>query len=206
MRDEHDKKTADLMAGWRVGYARVSTDEQDTALQRDALVKSGVNEIYEEKASGKNTARPELAACLKSLRPGDTLVVWRLDRLGRSLTDLVRIVTELEQRGVGFESLTEKIDTGSATGKLVFHMFAALAEFERNLIRERTQAGLAAARARGRVGGRKPKLSAADRSMLLALMNDRNAKPDEIAKRFGIGRATLYRVWNEEKGKASCAA
>lgn len=201
MRDEHDRKTTDLIHGWRVGFARVSTDDRDTTLQRDALERARCNELYEEKASGKNPARPELAACLKSLRPGDTLVVWRLDRLGRSLTDLVKLVTELAGRGIGFESLTEKIDTGSATGKLVFHMFAALAEFERNLIRERTQVGLAAARARGRNGGRKSKLKPNDRAMILQLMNDRNAKPDDVAKRFMIGRATLYRVWAQEKAK-----
>lgn len=142
----------------RIGYARVSTDDQHLDLQRDALQQAGCSVIYEEAASGKSAARPELEQCRKALRAGDTLVVWRLDRLGRSLHDLVQIVAELEQRGVHFESLTEKIETGSASGKLQFHVFAALAEFERGLIRERTQAGLAAARARGRAGGRKPKL------------------------------------------------
>ncbi len=136
----------------RIGYARVSTDDQHLDLQRDALQQAGCSVIYEEAASGKSAARPELEQCRKALRAGDTLVVWRLDRLGRSLHDLVQIVAELEQRGVHFESLTEKIETGSASGKLQFHVFAALAEFERGLIRERTQAGLAAARARGRAG------------------------------------------------------
>ncbi|WP_215757218.1 recombinase family protein, partial [Gluconobacter sp. P5H9_a] len=139
----------------RIGYARVSTDDQHLDLQRDALMQGGCCVIYEEAVSGKNTVRPELEQCRKALRAGDTLVVWRLDRLGRSLRDLVQIVTELEQRGIGFESLTEKIETGSTAGKLVFHLFAALAEFERGLIRERTHAGLVAARARGRAGGRK---------------------------------------------------
>ena len=143
----------------RIGYARVSTDDQQLDLQRDALQQAGCVTLYEDVASGKNTARPDLAACLKALRIGDTLVVWRLDRLGRSLPDLIRIVGDLETKGVAFESLTEKIDTSSATGRLVFHLFGALAEFERSLTRERTQAGLAAARARGRVGGRQPKLS-----------------------------------------------
>lgn len=146
--------------GKRLGYARVSTDDQRLDLQRDALTRAGCADIYEEKVSGKSADRPALDYCLRALSAGDTLVVWRLDRLGRSLPDLVRIVGELEQRGVGFESVTERIETGSATGKLTFHLFSALAEFERNLIRERTQAGLAAARARGRKGGRKPALDA----------------------------------------------
>lgn len=136
--------------GQRIGYARVSTDDQNLDLQLDGLHRAGIadDHLYSDTASGKDAERKELTACLKALRKGDTLVVWRLDRLGRSLPDLVRIVGALEQKGVSFESLTEKIETGSAAGKLVFHVFAALAEFERNLIRERTQAGLAAARAR----------------------------------------------------------
>jgi DNA invertase Pin-like site-specific DNA recombinase len=131
----------------RVGYARVSTDDQTLDLQRDALKRAKCKEIYEEHASGKNTARPQLEACLKSLRDGDTLIVWRLDRLGRSLADLIRLTHELKARGVGFASLTEQIDTRSPSGQLVFHVFGALAEFERNLIRERTLAGLKAQKA-----------------------------------------------------------
>jgi Resolvase, N terminal domain len=126
----------------RIGYARVSTDDQTLDLQRDALKRAKCRQIYEEHASGKTAMRPELEACLKSLRKGDTLVVWRLDRLGRSLGDLIQLTTELRSRGVDFESLTEKIETGSSAGKLIFHVFASLAEFERNLIRERTLAGL----------------------------------------------------------------
>ena len=137
----------------RIGYARVSTDDQTLDLQRDALERAKCAQIYEEHASGKTTTRPELDACLKSLRKGDTLVVWRLDRLGRSLGDLIHLTTELRSRGVDFESLTERIETGSPAGKLIFHVFASLAEFEHNLIRERTMAGLRAARARGRNGG-----------------------------------------------------
>ena len=137
-----------------IGYARVSTDDRNLDLQKDALNKAGCQVIYEEAASGKNSERPELDQCLKALRSGDTLVVWRLDCLGRSLRDLVQIVGDLEKREIAFESLMEKIETGSAAGRLVFHVFAALAEFERNLIRERTRAGLAAARARGRKGGK----------------------------------------------------
>lgn len=133
----------------RIGYARVSTDDQTLDLQRDAIKRTKCRQIYEEHASGEYSS-PAAWACLKSLREGDTLVVWRLDRLGRSLADLVRIISQCEQRKIQFESLTERIETKSPAGRLVFHVFAALAEFERNLIRERTLAGLRAARARGR--------------------------------------------------------
>jgi len=177
----------------RIGYARVSTDDQHLDQQRDALQQAGCGAIYEEAASGKNAARPELGQCLKALRAGDTLVVWRLDRLGRSLPDLVQIVTDLEQRGVGFESLTEKIETGSAAGELIFHVFAALAEFERGLIRERTQAGLAAARARGRSGGRKPKLGEKDVREIKELLNSPDIKVADVARRYGVSRTTLYK-------------
>ena len=138
----------------RIGYARVSTEDQTLDLQRDALKRAECREVYEEQATGQNTGRPQLDACLKSLREGDTLSVWRLDRLGRNLAHLVALVAEFERRKINFESLTEKIETSLPGGRLVFHVFAALAEFERNLIRERTVAGLKAARARGRKGGR----------------------------------------------------
>lgn len=177
----------------RIGYARVSTDDQNLDMQRDALTAAGCSVIYEETASGKGTARPELEQCRKALRPGDTLIVWRLDRLGRSLPDLVQIVAELEQKGIGFESITERIETGSAAGKLVFHVFAALAEFERNLIRERTNAGLAAARARGRAGGRKPKLDEKDVKEIRALWRDKSIPVADIARRYGVSRTTLYK-------------
>lgn len=177
----------------KIGYARVSTDDQNLDLQRDALQQAGCSVIYEEKASGKNAARPELEQCRKALRPGDTLVVWRLDRLGRSLHDLVQIVSELEQKGIGFESITERIETASAAGKLVFHVFAALAEFERNLIRERTRAGLAAARARGRAGGRKPKLDNQQVREIRALLRDPEIKVSEVAQRYGVSRTTIYK-------------
>lgn len=177
----------------RVGYGRVSTDDQHLDLQRDALKKAGCCLIYEEKMSGKTADRPELAQCVKALRPGDTLVVWRLDRLGRSLQDLLRIVADLELRGISFESLTEKIETGSAAGRLVFHVFAALSEFERNLIRERTQAGLAAARARGRSGGRKPKLHEKQVREIKALLRDPEILVAEVARRYGVSRTTLYK-------------
>lgn len=177
----------------RIGYARVSTDDQHLDLQRDALTQAGCSVIYEEAVSGKNVARPELNQCCKALREGDTLVVWRLDRLGRSLPDLVTIVADLEQRGVHFESLTEQIETGSAAGKLQFHVFAALAEFERSLIRERTQAGLAAARARGRLGGRKPKLDDRQVREIKALLRDPDIQVAEVARRYGVSRTTLYK-------------
>ncbi len=177
----------------RIGYARVSTDDQNLDLQRDALQKSECFSIYEESISGKNALRPELAQCLKSLRSGDTLVVWRLDRLGRSLSDLIKIVTDLEQRGISFESLNEKIQTNNAAGKLIFHVFASLAEFERNLIRERTQAGLMAARARGRLGGRKPKLDQQKIREIKALLRDPDMRVSDVARRYGISRTTLYK-------------
>ena len=177
----------------RIGYARVSTDDQNLDLQRDALTRSGCATIYEETASGKSAQRIELAHCRKSLRSGDTLVVWRLDRLGRSLPDLVKIIGELERDSITFESLSEKIDTGSASGKLQFHVFAALAEFERNLIRERTLAGLTAARARGRVGGRKPKLSDKQIREIKTLLSDPAAQVKDIAERYGVSRTTLYK-------------
>jgi len=177
----------------RIGYARVSTDDQTLDLQLDALAISGCDTVYRETASGKSKDRPELVHCLKALRAGDVLVVWRLDRLGRSLSDLVRVVSELEQRGVGFESLTEKIDTTSATGRLTFHVFAALAEFERNIIRERTKAGLDAARARGRKGGRKPALNDKQVREIRALLADPQIQVSDVARKFGVSRTTLYK-------------
>ena len=186
----------------RIGYARVSTDDQHLDLQRDALQQAGCSVIYEEAASGKSAARPELEQCRKALRAGDTLVVWRLDRLGRSLHDLVQIVAELEQRGVHFESLTEKIETGSAAGKLVFHVFAALAEFERNLIRERTRAGLVAARARGRAGGRKPKLTQAQIKEINEMVDAQKLPIGRIAELYGVSRTTIYKVAPRRENEA----
>jgi DNA invertase Pin-like site-specific DNA recombinase len=175
----------------RIGYARVSTQDQNSELQTDALNAAGCEQLFQEKASGKDRVRPELETCLKVLRSGDSLVVWRLDRLGRSLKDLVEIVTTLEKRGVGFVSLTENVDTVSAGGKLVFHLFAALAEFERNLIRERTVAGLVAARARGRKGGRKVKLDKSDVRKAAAMLLDPLMTKTEVAQHFGVSRVTL---------------
>lgn len=175
-----------------IGYARVSTIEQTLDLQQDALVAAGAATIYADKASGKTADRPELVHCLKALRGGDTLVVWRLDRLGRNLQDLIRIVSELEARGVTLKSLKEAVDTSGPAGKLVFHMFAALAEFERELLRERTLAGLEAARARGRKGGRPSLLDAKQQRAALAMMRDREMSISEIANQFGVSRSTLY--------------
>ena len=177
----------------RIGYARVSTDDQTLDLQRDALKRAKCRHTYEEHASAKNTARPELDGCLKALRKGDTLVVWRLDRLGRSLRDLIQLTQDLQGRGIGLESLTEKIDTFSTTGKLVFHVFAALAEFERNLIRERTLAGLKAARARGRNGGRPKKLSPKELKAIRTLLRSNEVPVQDIAAQFKVNRSTLYR-------------
>jgi DNA invertase Pin-like site-specific DNA recombinase len=178
----------------RIGYARVSTDDQTLDLQRDALKRAKCRQVYEEQPAGKNTERPQLEACLQSLREGDTLVVWRLDRLGRNLADLVGLIAQFEQRKINFESLTEKIETVSPAGRLIFHVFAALAEFERNLIRERTVAGLKAARARGRNGGRPAKLSAKEIKTIRALLKTADIPVAEIAARFGVARSTLYRT------------
>src|ERR671932_2864777 len=151
-----------------IGYARVSTDEQNLDLQLSALKQAGCEQLYTDKVSGTKATRPGLEEAFSHLRAGDTFVVWRLDRLGRSLRHLIDTVTDLQERGVGFKSLTESIDTTTGGGKLVFHVFAALAEFERDIIRERTHAGLTAARARGRRGGR-PKVAALDDARKVAL-------------------------------------
>ena len=177
-----------------IGYARVSTDDQSLDLQADALKKAGCEKIFFETASGARTERIQLKEALDYIRSGDTLVVWRLDRLGRSLRHLIEVINSLEERGIGFRSVQEGFDTSTNGGKLIFHMFGALAEFERNLIRERTMAGLAAARARGRKGGRRPKLNPDQVTMAKTLMADRNNNPNEIAKMLGISRSTLYRV------------
>ena len=175
----------------RIGYARVSTQDQDPQLQLDALAQAGCEDIFSEKQSGAAKERPVLEQCLRNLRKGDTLVVWRLDRLGRSLKDLVEIITALEGREVGFQSIKENIDTTNAGGRLIFHIFGALAEFEHALIRERTKAGLDAARARGRVGGRKPSLSKADIKKAAAMLRDPMITKTEVAKHFGVSRVTL---------------
>ena len=176
-----------------IGYARVSTHDQTLNLQRDALEKAGCNKIFTDTASGAKAERKGLDEALDYVRKGDILVVWRLDRLGRSLPHLITTMTALEERGIGFKSLTENIDTTTSGGKLIFHIFGALAEFERNLIRERTNAGLIAARARGRRGGRPKALTPKQRSIALDLYEKRHPIVD-ICRTLKISKATLYRA------------
>src|SRR5688500_3703124 len=176
-----------------IGYARVSTHEQTLHLQQDALQKAECSKIFTDTASGAKTGRIGLEEALTYVRKGDTLVVWRLDRLGRSLPHLIITMTDLEERGIGFKSLTENIDTTTSGGKLIFHIFGALAEFERNLIRERTQAGLSAARARGKRGGRPTALNNRQISIARALYTDKEHSIAEICRTLKISRATLYR-------------
>jgi DNA invertase Pin-like site-specific DNA recombinase len=175
-----------------IGYARISTTDQTLALQQDALKAAGCTKIFTDTASGSRTDRPGLAEALGFAREEDMLVVWRLDRLGRSLAHLIQTVRDLQERGVHFRSLQENLDTGTSGGKLVFHVFGALAEFERDLIRERTMAGLAAARARGRRGGRRG-LGAEKVRQLQTLAADRANSVRGICKTLGISRATFYR-------------
>jgi DNA invertase Pin-like site-specific DNA recombinase len=176
-----------------IGYARVSTHDQTLNLQKDALQKAGCTRIFTDTASGAKAERKGLEEALSYLRAGDTLVVWRLDRLGRSLKDLIATMTALSERGIGFKSLTEQIDTTTSGGKLIFHIFGALAEFERNLIRERTQAGLTAAHARGRKGGRPKALTGRRLSIAQALYNNKQNSIAEICQTLKISRSTLYR-------------
>ena len=177
-----------------IGYARISTDDQTLALQRDALNAAGCHKIFSDTMSGAKAARPGLSEALDYCREGDTLVVWRLDRLGRSLANLIELMTLLDGRGVGFRSLTEQIDTTTSGGKLVFHIFGALAEFERELIRERTNAGLIAARARGRMGGRPKRLTAKQAALAQRLYDSREHTIKDICGMLGVSRMTLYRT------------
>ena len=183
-----------------IGYARVSTNDQNLDLQEDALKKAGCEEIILDKVSGTVAERPGLIDVKRIIRKGDTLVVWRLDRLGRSLKDLIEWVNYLEEKEVGLKSLQESIDTSTSTGKLVFHIFGALAEFERNLIRERTQAGLEAARARGRLGGRRKSLNAEDRKIAVDLYNEKKMSVKKICEMMGISKPTLYSYVRESQG------
>ena len=183
-----------------IGYARVSTDDQNLDLQRDALRLVGCEKIYEDRISGAKAARPGLATAIEVARAGDALVVWRLDRLGRSLHDLILLGKTLDEAGIGLVSVQEKIDTGSSGGRLVFHLFGALAEFERNLVRERTQAGLNAARARGRKGGRPKVLEPAKRRLAVDLYNAKKHTVREICRMMGISKPTLYNYLAEADG------
>ena len=182
--------------GHLLGYARVSTVDQDPALQLDALTGAGCARLYVEHASGAVTTRPELDRLLAAVLPGDTLVVWKLDRLGRSLSHLLATITDLADRGVGFRSLTEGIDTTTAAGRMVFSIFGALAEFERSLIQERTLAGLAAARARGSAFGR-PSVMTPDRIAAARTMAAAKVPVARIASTLGVGRASVYRALTE---------
>lgn len=176
-----------------IGYCRCSTADQSLNLQIDALTKAGCGRIFEDIASGSIDDRPGLQQALEFLKPGDILTVWRLDRLGRSLKHLIETVTLLSQRGVGFKTLTEAIDTTSAAGRLTLHVFGALAEFERELIKQRTMAGLIAARSRGKIGGRPSKLSHSQSRIAQQLFSERNISVEEIAQSLGVSRTTIYR-------------
>ena len=200
MKNKNVPETNVCETGLLIGYMRVSKNDgsQIFDLQKDSLIKAGVSpeRIYEDCVSGKSSKRPGLEACLKSLRSGDILVVWKLDRLGRDLKHLVNTVENLAQKGGGFKVITGQganIDTTTAAGKLIFGIFASLAEFERELIRERTIAGLEAARARGRKGGRKHEMTKAQIRLAQASMKNRDTSVSELCKELGIGRSTLYR-------------
>lgn len=180
----------------KIGYARVSTKEQNLTLQLDALKKEGCKKVFEEKISGAKADRPELRKMIDQLREGDVIITWKLDRLGRSLRDLVNLVNEIQDKGAGLKSLNDSIDTTTPHGKLTFHLFASLAEFERDIIRERTKAGLEAARARGRKGGRPKGLSkeAQDKAMVAeTLYKQGEMSVTEICKHLNIARSTLYK-------------
>lgn len=176
-----------------IGYARVSTRDQKPHLQLDALNVAGCDRIFEEAASGAKRERPELRAALDYMRAGDTLVVWKLDRLARSTRQLLETVEGLAERGIGLKALTQDIDTTTAGGRLIFTVFGAIAEFEREIIRERTRAGLDAARSRGRKGGRPRALSDKDLKQARALLTDPEITVEDIARRLGVGPSTLYR-------------
>lgn len=187
----------------KIGYARVSTQDQKLELQTDALTHHGCGQIYKEKKSGKTRERPELEKMVAQLRPGDTVVVWKLDRLGRSLRDLIDLVAEFKERGVEFVSLQDGINTATPTGRFTFNVFASLAEFEREIIRERTKAGLDSAKARGKKGGRPAGLSraATEKARSARILFDSGTKTvEEIASILGIGRATCYRYLAQATG------
>lgn len=185
-----------------IGYARVSTCNQHLSLQEDALKKDGCEEIFSDIASGAKTQRPGLDEALSHLRKGDTLVVWKLDRLGRSLQHLIQMIKDLNKRGISFKSLQESIDTTTSGGKLIFHIFSALAEFERDLILERTKAGLQAARARGRRGGRPPLLDSRQLKRVFEMYDSRDNTVAEICKIYNISRACFYKYLDKRSDKA----
>jgi DNA invertase Pin-like site-specific DNA recombinase len=176
-----------------IGYARVSTDDQKLDLQKDALLKVGCEKIFDDHMSGAKAERPGLTKALDMCRDGDTLVIWRLDRLGRSIKNLIELAEVLDKRGIGLMSCQESIDTNTSGGKLLFHMFGALAEFERNLLIERTNAGLVAARARGKTGGRPKALDANKRALAVKLYEEKNHTINQICSIMHVGRTTLYK-------------
>jgi len=185
-----------------IGYARVSTNDQRLDMQVDALLRAGCDQdfIYKERASGAKTQRPQLGLLMKTLRKGDTVVVYKLDRLGRSTRHLFDLMDHFDKYEIGFRSITESLDTTSPMGKMVFHIFAAIAQLERDMISERTKAGLRAARARGRKGGRKPKLDENKAKQAVKLLEDNPALTHEqVAKMMDVSRATLYRTWERYK-------
>jgi DNA invertase Pin-like site-specific DNA recombinase len=175
-----------------IGYARVSTQDQNLELQREALIHAGCKKVFEDKISGTRSERPGLTKMLEMLREGDTLVVWKLDRLGRSVKQLVDLVTELNQQGIQFKSLTDSIDTGTPSGRFFVHIMASLAEMERELIVERTRAGLEVARQLGRTGGRKPKMTSSKIESAKKLLGS-GIPPRDVAKNLGVSVPTLYR-------------
>ena len=183
----------------KIGYARVSTADQHLYMQEDALTSAGCEEIFRDIASGAKTARPGLDEALNYLRTGDTIVVWKLDRLGRSVQHLIQTIKSLNDRHIGFNSLQENIDTTTSGGKLIFHIFSALAEFERDLIAERTTAGLQAARARGKMGGRRPLLNHRQITRMIEMYDDRNNTVADICKIYGISRPSFYNYLKKHK-------
>ncbi|HMS44224.1 MAG TPA: recombinase family protein [Alphaproteobacteria bacterium] len=187
----------------KVGYARVSTKDQNTDLQIDALKEAGCEKIFEEKASGAQRDRPQLTAALNFMRSGDTLVVWKLDRLARSIKQLVDTIDDLKERKIGFLTLKDNIDTNTPAGKLFFHIFGSLAEFEREVIRERTTAGLVAARAKGNFGGRERAMNDDDLEAARTLLQNDKLSTSQVAKRLGISVATLYRYFPGGRGELS---
>ncbi len=186
-----------------IGYARVSTIDQNPQLQIDALREAGCERIFQESASGADKDRPQLQEALKFARDGDTIVCWKLDRLARSLSQLLSTIEDLGERGIGFQSVTEQIDTTTAGGKLIFAVFGAIAEFERNLTRERTIAGLEVARRQGRVGGRPASLDESDLRYARALMKDPSIPMVEIAQRLYVSPSTLYRAFPGGRGSVN---
>jgi len=182
----------------KVGYARVSTEDQNLHMQEDALKSAGCEEIFTDIASGVKSQRPGLDKALNYVREGDTLIVWKLDRLGRSIQHLIQTITALQERKISFKCLQENIDTSTSSGKLIFHIFSALAEFERDLIRERTDAGLKAARARGRMGGRPPMLDSRQINRMIEMYNEQKNTVAEICKIYDISRPSFYNYLNKK--------